>query len=430
MKCTWTSTVPGSPTTSARLTPTLARRPSTPLTLTSHPCQIWEGFGGCFNELGWIALSRLPAARRQTVIEALFHPHTGCRFNFGRLPIGASDYAAAWYSHDEIPGDRAMKHFSIARDHQYLIPYIRSALALRPDLTLFASPWSPPTWMKSPPVYNYGTLIWTPANLKAYALYFVKFVQAYQKAGITIRQIHPQNEPVADQKFPSCLWTGEQLREFIVRYLGPAFRQHGLDTEIWLGTLNTDDYDGFPLTVLRDPRAHREIAGISFQWAGRNAIQRTHAAWPEKRLMQSENECGDGRNSWDYAGYIFNLIRHYLCNGANSYIYWNMVLDKGGRSTWGWLQNSMITIDGARVIYNPEFYVLRHFARAIAPGARRLETGGAGSGNAVAFVNPDGSRVAVIRNPLAEPVPLDLSVESHHFQALLAPESINTLVCS
>jgi glucosylceramidase len=427
MKCTWISTTPTRPSAApVALSATSRGKPS--LTLTPLRRQRWEGFGGCFNELGWIALSKVSPAQRQTVLQSLFHPQTGCRFNYGRLPIGASDYAAEWYSHNEVDGDLAMKRFSIERDQKYLLPYIRSALALRPDLTLFASPWSPPTWMKFPKAYNYGTLIWTPAILKAYALYFVKFVKAYQKAGIKISQIHPQNEPVADQKFPSCLWTGAQLRDFIGRYLGPAFKQHGLDCEIWLGTLNTDDYDGFPLTVLSDPKVYPWVAGVAFQWAGRNAIQRTHAAWPEKRLMQSENECGDGQNTWTYAGYIFNLLRHYLCNGANAYLYWNMVLEKGGLSTWGWNQNSMITIEGNRVIYNPEFHVMRHFSRFIAPGAYRLETEGAWSGNAVAFENPDGSQIAVVRNPLKTPAAFCLNLAGSRFQATLAPESINTWV--
>jgi glucosylceramidase len=427
MNCNLYSTTPTRSGASPVTIPASSRGKAT-LTITPQRQQKWEGFGGCFNELGWIALSKIPAAKRQAVLRSLFHPQSGCRFNYGRLPIGASDYAAEWYSHNETDGDLAMKHFSIERDRKHLLPYLQSALAHRPDLTLFASPWSPPTWMKFPKACNYGTLIWTPAILKAYALYFVRFVQAYQKEGAKIRQVHPQNEPVADQKFPSCLWTGEQLREFIARYLGPAFRQHGLDCEIWLGTLNTDDYDGFPLTVLSDPQANRLIQGVSFQWAGRNAIQRTHAAWPGKRLMQSENECGDGQNTWDYAGYIFNLLRHYLCNGANSYIYWNMVLEKGGLSTWGWKQNSMICIDGTKVTYNPEFHVMWHFAHFIEPGATRLETEGPWSANAVAFENPDGTRIAVVRNPLKKAATLCLDVDGNRYQATMEPEAIHTLV--
>jgi glucosylceramidase len=392
--------------------------------------QTWEGFGGCFNELGWIELKQLPSGKRAKVLEALFDTRAGCGFTIARMPIGASDYAAEWYSHNEHAGDLAMRHFSIARDRDYLLPYIRSALQLQPALTLFASPWSPPTWLKHPRAYNYGKLIWEPAVLRAYALYFVKFVQAYAREGVTIRQIHPQNEPVADQKFPSCLWSGDQLREFIRGYLGPAFARAGLDTEIWLGTLNTADYDGYVNAVLSDPRAHKLIAGVGFQWDGRGAIQRAHAAWPEKRMMQTENECGDGRNTWAYARYIFNLMQHYIANGVNAYIYWNMVLAPGGASTWGWKQNAMVSVDGrsGSIVYNPEYYVMKHFARFIRPGARRLELSGPLCANAVAFENPDGRRVIVAGNPLSSARELEYRDERGAWRATLPPESYNTFV--
>jgi len=307
------------------------------LHLTDQKHQAWDGFGGCFNELGWNVLKELPASQRQRVMRELFDPRGGCRFNVCRLPIGANDYSSEWHSLNEHAGDFAMKHFSIARDRQHLIPYIKEALALNPQITLFASPWSPPTWFKFPRAYNYGTMIWRKEYLRAYALYFVKFVQAYAREGIKIHQVHPQNEPLADQKLPSCLWTGEQLRGFIGEYLGPSIRRAGLDTEVWLGTLNTDDYDGFVNAVLSDPRAYRHIAGVGFQWAGKGAIQRTYAAWPEKRLMQTENECGYGHNNWEHARHVFNLIQHYITNGVGAYCYWNIVLQPGGLSTWGWI---------------------------------------------------------------------------------------------
>ena len=427
MKTHWITTTRQQAWQTAKCVPSTSAEVNLHLSNERH--QVWDGWGGCFNELGWIALANLPAARRAAVLRELFDPREGCRFTRCRLPIGASDYAAEWYSHNETPGDLAMKHFSIARDQRYLLPYIKAALALQPDMQLFASPWSPPTWMKFPPAYNYGTLIWTRENLQAYARYFVKFVEAYRRAGVRIGQIHPQNEPVADQKFPSCLWTGEQLRDFIRDHLGPAFAKHKLDCEIWLGTLNTDDYDGFVNTTLSDPAANRFITGIGLQWAGKGMAQRVHAAWPEKKLMQTENECGEGRNTWEYAQYVFSLLQHYITNGANAYIYWNMVLAPTGLSTWGWKQNSLMTVDprSRTVTYNPEFYVIKHFSRFIAPGAVRLGTSGCLSANAVAFVNPDGTRVAVVANPLKTARRCVLGNGHTTCQIVLPPESFNTV---
>lgn len=412
------------------------------LILTGETYQLVEGFGGCFNELGYVGLNHLEKDDRDRVLHSLFHPEGEHKFTICRLPIGASDYALEWYSHNETDGDVEMKHFSIERDQQYLIPFIREALQLNPDLKLFASPWSPPTWMKSPKAYNYGTLRWEKDILKAYALYFVKFVQAYREAGITIHQIHVQNEVIADQKFPSCVWTGEQLREFIRDYLGPAFEEHGLDTEIWLGTINAPDpweelmkktstgFDEYAHTVLSDPQVYKYIKGVGYQWAGKNAIQRTVASYPELRYMQTENECGNGENSWDYAKYVYNLYQHYFTNGVNAYIYWNMVLEPKGKSTWGWEQNSMITVDPTdrKPVLNPEYYVMKHFSHFVLPGARRIGLRGSWTGNAVAFQNTDGQRVLVIANPFKESRVLNLSLGKTTHRLELEPESFNTIV--
>lgn len=407
--------------------------PGADLAITGERRQNWEGFGGCFNELGWIALGHLSETDRDCVMRSLFDPREGCRFNFCRLPIGASDYAAEWYSHNEQEGDLAMRHHSIERDERHLIPYIRAASAIRPDLTFFASPWSPPTWMKFPKAYNHGTMIWKPEILDAYALYFVKFVQAYQAAGIRISQVHPQNEPIADQKFPSCVWTGPQLRDFIRDHLAPAFRKYNIDAEIWLGTLNTDDYDGYVHTVLSDPETTPLVAGVGFQWMGKGAIGRTHASFPEKRIIQTENECGDGKNTWAYAGYVFNLIQHYVANGANAYVYWNMVLATGGGlSTWGWAQNAMISIDPVRrcAVFNPEFYVMKHFSALVDPGATVMGLRGAWAGNALAFANPDGKLVLVVHNHYDASRTLRVNGPCGAAVVTLPPRSFNSLVLS
>jgi glucosylceramidase len=155
-----------------------------------------------------------------------------------------------------------MEKFSVKRDEGCLIPYVKEALAVREDIEFFASPWSPPTWMKTHRVCNHGTMRWEPEILRAYAVYFEKFVRAYQERGINVTQVHVQNEPMSDQKFPSCVWTGEQMREFIADYIGPHFERNRVPAEIWLGTINgpeTDHrwpwtrYDQFANNVLSDP---------------------------------------------------------------------------------------------------------------------------------------------------------------------------------
>lgn len=415
------------------------------LELTGSKFQTVDGFGGCFNELGWIALSKLEEKEREKVIYELFNTKTGCKFNFCRLPIGANDYAAEWYSHNENDGDYLMEKFSIERDYQYLIPYIKESLKHRSDMKLFASPWSPPTWMKFPKAYNYGRLRMEKEVLDAYALYFMKFIESYKEEGIDINQIHIQNEPLADQKFPSCVWSGEQFRVFIKDHLGPLFEKEQVPAEIWFGTLNGPeefsfmptgkfefpaDYDSYVDTVLFDKDARKYIKGIGYQWAGKAHIQRTHESFPELKLMQTENECGTGTNTWDHARYVFNLIRHYFSNGVNAYVYWNMILEPKGTSTWGWNQNSLITVnpDTKEVIYNPEFYVIKHFSHFITPGAVRLETKGHWTGASLAFENPDGSIVIVASNGLSRARNFTLKVKDEELSVELKPNSFNTFI--
>jgi len=409
------------------------------LTVTAERGRSVEGFGGCFNELGWSALSIVDPFEKERLFDRLFSPDGECRFNIGRVPMGASDYALSWYSLNETAGDYAMEQFDISRDKDCLIPYIKAALVRCPSMTLFASPWSPPTWMKEPQVYCGGRLRHEPVNLRAYALYFKKFVDSYAQEGVPIAQVHIQNEVVAESKYPTCLWSGEELRVFIRDYLGPLFRSSHTDSEIWLGTINApnfkkevgQEYDDYAGWVLADQEAYSYIEGVGYQWAGKNAIQRNVEAYPELRYMQTENECGVGDNSWEHAHYVFGLLRHYLTNGANSYVYWNMVLaDGGGESTWGWKQNSMITVDGVNktIQYNPEYYVMRHFSGHIQPGATCLKVIGPLAANATCYENSDRQWVVNVNN--AHPVARDLvlGIEGANYQMRLPANSINTVL--
>lgn len=415
--------------------------------LNGNEYQAMKGFGGCFNEAGYIALLKLNPKTQEEILSELFGKTVNsCNLSMCRLPIGANDYSIDWYSLNESQGDYEMKNFSLERDETYLIPYIKRALAYQEELELMASPWSPPTWMKYPPVYNWGKLIKTDINLKAYAKYFRKFVEEYGKRGIKINQVHVQNEPVANQKFPSCMWTGEELRDFIRDYLGPEFKSNHIDTEIWLGTINapgcdynrlifdkwaSEDYDYFANVALSDDLARQYISGVSYQWGGKIAIQRTFESWwPEIRLMQSENECGFGDNTWDYARYVWTMLKHYISNGAESYLYWNLMLEPGGKSTWGDPQNAMITIHPENQTYllNPDFYVMKHFSAFIKKGAVRLGLKGPYAGDALAFRNPDGTIMLEIFNPFKEKREFIYNYgENEVYAFVLEPQSINTI---
>lgn len=416
------------------------------IAVTGERQQHIRGFGGCFNELGYIALKALPEQEQAGIVRELFSPEE-LNFNTNRTPIGANDFASTWYSYDETPGDYELNDFSVERDNDAVIPYIKLAQAHQPEMQLFASPWSPPTWMKYPAVYNYGRIVDTPENLQAYARYFEKYVRAYAEKGIHVDQIHVQNEVFADQKFPSCKWTSEQLRVFIRDYLGPHFEKSGLDTALFLGTLNgpedmawtaapgmvLDNYHRYVDNILFDDEARRYISGIGYQWAGQQAIARTHESWPEIEIMQTESECGMGANSWEYAEYVFHLVQHYFAHGATAYVYWNMILEPGGLSTWGWPQDSLFTIDTQTktVTRNPEYYVMKHYSSVVRRGATRLAVSGRYAPQASVFENPDGSRVIVVQNALERAEKFaytDPQNPEASFSVTLQPRSFNTFV--
>ena len=395
--------------------------------------QTITGWGGCFNERGWAALSALPDDRRAQVMRALFDPADGLKLNICRTPIGASDYAITPYSLDDAPGDYAMQHFSIARDREKLIPYIKAAMKLRPDLKLWAVPWSPPGWMKDTGAMPGGGHIKADAKtLDALALYFAKYVKAYRAEGIDLFMVMPQNEPTVEAPYPSCLWTGEELRDFIKNHLGPRFKQDGIDADIWFGTLCTSDW-GHAAPTLNDPAAMAFVKGGGFQWFGAAAARHVDALRPSLPLMQTETKCGNHENDWAYGEDQFRLILRYFRAGVNSYMLWNLVLDETG-SNWtpapsglGWQQNSPVVIDTAAktVTYTPQFYAFKHFSSFVQPGAARVRTSGKW-GDKIAFRNPDGSVVLVVQNASARPQRPVIDFAGQTIRPTLPPHSWST----
>jgi glucosylceramidase len=388
-----------------------------------------DGFGGCFNELGWNALAVLDAAGRDDVLRNLFDPTDGCGFTLARMPIGASDYATSWYSLDDTPGDYPMTRFNIDRDKTNLIAYVRAAMKWSPGLRVWGSAWSPPAWMKSSGVYNGGHIEQDARTLEAYALYLAKYVAAYRAEGVDVYAVHVQNEPFSSQIFPSCVWDGYQMRDFVRDRLGPRFARDALGAEIWLGTINNGDYQNAAGIVLSDAAASAFITGVGYQWDGKGAILATHQKHPDKKLMQTETECGDGSNDWAYAEYTWSLFKLYLRAFANAYMQWNMVLDETGKSTWDWRQSAMISVDRAThaVSYNPQFFLVKHISHYVRPAAYRLETKGVFD-DALAFVNADGARVVVLFNPERAVRAIRIKVGSALVRLTLDPRSFNTLI--
>jgi glucosylceramidase len=144
------------------------------------------------------------------------------------------------------------------------------------------------------------------------------------------------------------------------------------------------------------------------------------------KLYQTEQECGNGQNSWKSAVYSWNLMKHYLSNGIGIYDYWNISLEKGGISHWGWAQNSLVVVDPATktYAYTFEYYVMKHHSHYILPGAKRLQT--SGYEDMLAFRNPDGSIVLVAANFNDEDKPVTIRCDQRLIQPVLPANSFNT----
>jgi glucosylceramidase len=431
------------------------------------PQQKIEGFGACFDELGWTSLNVLPTNDRESIIKEFFAPNIGANFTICRMPVGANDFSRNWYSYNETEGDFEMKNFSIKNDFETLIPFIKNAQKYNPALKLWASPWSPPTWMKynkhyaSRPVPDvskwpadrlqkmrdswgmdfrgisngmkpeqtikegHDGFIQEDKYFKAYSLYFSKFIDAYKKEGIKIGMVLPQNEFNSDQVFPSCTWKASSLANF-VSYLGPEIQEKNID--VFFGTMERPNYKLVD-TLLTDPRSKSYIKGVGFQWAGKDAIGAIHKNYPNLNLYQSEQECGNGYNDWKGAVHSLDLMKHFLNNGVTAYMYWNMSLNEGGVSSWGWHQNSLVVVDTLtkKYRYSHEYYLLKHLSHFVKPNAQKVETEGAFD-NIIAFENPDKSIAILVYNDSSEQKNINIKIGGKTINPSLKPNTFNTFL--
>jgi glucosylceramidase len=317
--------------------------------------------------------------------------------------------------------------FSIDRDRMRLIPYIKAAMAVRPDIRFWASPWTPPPWMKSNNAYDRGNIKNDPTTLQALALYLTRFVEEYEKEGILVDTIHPQNEPGYQQDYPSCGWTGSQMADFIKTYLKPTFDDHGLTTKIFCGTMSNPTVDRDILNaVVADAGAKAVISGFGLQWGMRQAYGQANLD-ESLEIWQTEHQCGNfpnGSNSnrapndFAYGVESWGYIRDWIKLGVNHYSAWNMVLDTVGRSldtVRPWAQNAPLVVDVAaqELIVSPAYYVMRHVSQYADPGGNVV---GTSSNDAIAFKNPDGTIVAVIYANAARTITVSIAGKRLQFQ--------------
>ncbi|MDB2385426.1 hypothetical protein N9V96_03025, partial [Polaribacter sp.] len=341
--------------------------------------QTIAGIGGAFNEIGGEALMSLSEEQQNDIMKNLFN-EDGANFTVCRTAIGASDFGIDAYSYSEVPNDFKMKKFSIEREKNSVIPFIQMAYKYNPDMELFASPWSPPGWMKESGLMDRGeefpeknVLKGDPKIYKAYAKYFSKYVEAYAKEGISVDKIVIQNEQDISTKYPSCHMPPKQMGEFVINYLRPQFEKDNTPAEIWAGSFRTAKrLDGLEFVSNKEWRD--SVDGIGVQYMNSRQVKNMEAVFPEIKFLHTEGNCYGGKNSVDQAFSRFNEVAGFINYGVPNFCYWNMILNEDSSSGWGWKQNSLIKINRKTktVTYNPDYAAMALFGRFMKPGMKRV----------------------------------------------------------
>lgn len=443
----------------------------------------FRSFGTCFNELDWYALKLLPQDAQDKFFHDFFSPEGDLRFSLGRIPMGASDYAAqpnfytelyhereegigiwdAWYSPDEMPRgqkDLDMSHFTLQRDRVAIIPFIKRAQEENGNLRFWCSPWSPPMWMKKSEHYSnragYGNGLDTTYPryttqfkmeddiLKAHAMYFSRFITEYGKEGIPITGCCYQNEAYSVNFYPNTSWSAQDAGRFNADYLIPYLNEHNPGVKVWLGTLNTADIyniESILNTVSQAPgyqgkRLSEMVAGAGFQWEGRDAIATIRKDYPGMEMVQTESECGGGTFDWPAGVHTFELIHHYLNNGCVDYTNWNSILGGNGRGPFmNWHQNAIAHINErlprangtCTMTYTPEYYAYKHYSHFLCEGSKILNKSVKKDLLLVAK-RPDGLYVAVVGNEAGQERSLKLDIDGHCINVNVPARSMNTFV--
>lgn len=371
------------------------------------------GFGAAMTDATCYVLSQLTEAERRPLMHDLFAPGE-MGLNVCRTCIGASDYSRSVYSFDESSDlDPELLHFSIDHDKAYILPMLREAREINPELFLFSSPWSPPGWMKP----NHSMLGGAMRKLSfpAYMQYFLRFLDGYKEQGVPIDAVTVQNETDAEQegRMPACLWSQEQEIEFVKSYLGPALRKAGSSTRIWVLDHNYNLW-GRAVDELSDPGAYEYIDGIAWHgYVGEpSAMTRVHDAFPQKSAYWTEGgpdiNQPDYETDWAKWGETFNGI---VKNWARSITSWNLALDEKGKPNIGPFScGGVVTIDSKthKVTHSGQYWAFAHYTRHVRRGAKVFATDGVGgpaTGEQVThagFRNLDGSFVVVLCNRGAE----------------------------
>jgi glucosylceramidase len=408
-----------------------------------HTYQTYMGVGGAITDAAAETFAKLPKAQQQELLKAYYDPKEGINYTIARTNINSCDFSSGSYTYVSDNG-KELKSFSIAHDMQYKVPMIKQAMAANGNVQLYVSPWSPPAWMKDNNNMLQGGKL-KPEFANSWANYYVKFIKAYESIGIPVWGLSVQNEPMAKQRWESCIFTSEEERDFIKNHLGPVLHNNGLGNKKLIAwDHNRDLLYQRASVILNDPEAAKYVWGIGFHWYETwtggpmqfDNLRLVSQAFPDKHLIFTEG-CKekfnlDSVNNWSLGEkYGYSMINDFN-NGTVAWTDWNVLLDeKGGPNHVGNFCFAPVHGDtrSGKLIYTNAYYYIGHFSKFISVGAKRISVSSSRSQlQTTGFLNPDGSIVVVVMNTTDKAMPYHLWLNGKAAETKSLPNSINTLV--
>ncbi len=401
------------------------------------------GFGAALTEAAGYTFARMTPGTQQQFLEACFGA-TGNRYSLCRLSIQSCDFSLVPRSY--MPRrDEELAGFSIDDDWAYVLPLVKSAQAINPNLQFLASPWSPPAWAKTNRTMKFGGRL-RSNSYDIWARMIARAIAEYRRAGVPIERLTIQNEPQARQTWESCLFDAEQEGIFLEQHLKPALVAEGLDdTKVFIWDHNKEGMLDRTLAIMADPSRATLVDGIAFHWYSGDHFE----ALRETRNLVG-NACeiiftegcdfysaGDPYWELPHAEHYAHELIGDMNAGANGFIDWNILLDaQGGPNHVGNYCDAPIMYDADNddMRIRLPFYYLGHFSRHIAPGARAMLVSSFSPDlEACGAVNPDGSRVVIVLNRSEQNKAFDFTWSDEKTRSRIArfeapAHSIQTLV--
>ncbi|NML66335.1 glycoside hydrolase family 30 protein [Hymenobacter sp. RP-2-7] len=406
--------------------------------------QTLVGIGGALTDASAEVFAKLPKAKQQELLQAYYSPTAGIGYTLARTNIGSCDFSSDSYTYVK-DNDKSLKSFSVKHDEKYKLPLIKQATAAAGgQLTLFASPWTPPAWMKTNHDLLHGGHL-LPEYRQAWAEHFVKFVQAYERLGVPVWGLTVQNEEMATQKWESCVYTAEEERDFVKGFLGPTLQKNGLsDKKLMAWDHNRDLVQQRASAVFDDPESAKYLWGLGYHWyetwTGSGMlfgnVARVHEMYPDKQLFFTEgcveNFKLDQVKEWRLGErYGYSMINDFNA-GTAGWTDWNILLDEqGGPNHVGNFCFAPVHADlrTGELIYTNAYYYIGHFSKFIRPGAKRVAV----STNrdwlqATAFQNTDGKLAVVVMNRGDQPQEFQLWIKGQAVATTSPAHSMATYV--